>query len=189
MNDFSEISEITSENGLLIIELVRHILEKFPEEMPTCYKHFIANVSKPTSVRGLLQVLSPEPLEYLEQYCKEELNIRTHPAQQQLKCIVSSLPAIWPDLDAMCSLENSEYLPKEAANIMLKILQMRYLNIIFISSQVALFRTDMFVNATKRSNSDFVQWPNPIEEHPTQCYPNLPLWRYPNKYKVKQLFV
>ena len=76
MIDFAEISEMTSSNGLLLIELVRHILEKFPEDMPSCFKHFIANVSKPTSVRGLLQVLSAEPLEYLEQYCKEALNMQ-----------------------------------------------------------------------------------------------------------------
>ena len=133
MIDFAEISDMTSANGLLLIELVRHILEKFPEDMPSCFKHFIANVSKPTSVRGLLQVLSAEPLEYLEQYCKEELNIRTPSAQQQLQCIVSSLPAIWPDLDAMCNLENSEYLPKQVSNILLKLLKIRYLNIIFNS--------------------------------------------------------
>ena len=34
-------------------------------------------------------------------------------------------------------------------------------------------------------NTDYVLCPNPAEEHPTQCYPNLPLWRYPSKYKVR----
>ena len=42
----------------------------------------------------------------------------------------------------------------------------------------------MFANATKRRNADYVMWPNPEVEHPTQCYPSLPLWRYPNEYKV-----
>ena len=45
----------------------------------------------------------------------------------------------------------------------------------------------MFENATKRSNSDYVMWPNPAVEHPTQNYPNLPLWRYPSKYKVNSV--
>ena len=126
MIDFAEVSDLTSANGLLIIELVRHILEKFPEGMPSCYKHFLANISKPTSVRGLLQVLTPEPLVYLEQYCKEELNLRDHRMQKQLQCIATNLPAIWPDLDSICNIENSEYLPKQVSEILLTILRMRY---------------------------------------------------------------
>ena len=126
MVEFAEISDVTSSNGLLLIELVRHILDKFPEEMPSCYKKFLANVSKPTSVRGLFQVLSPEPLNYLELYCKEELNLRIHSSQKQLQCVVSSLPAIWPALDAMCTLENSVYLPKQVSTILLRLLNIRY---------------------------------------------------------------
>ena len=125
MNEFVEISEITSPNGLLLVNLVRHILEKYPEEMPSCYKHFMANVCKPTSVRGLLQVLSAEPLEYLEKFCKKELNLHAHTAQQQLKCIVSSLPALWPDLDTICNLENTEYLPEPVSTILIKMLEIR----------------------------------------------------------------
>lgn len=125
MIDFAEISDMTSSNGLLVVELVRHVLERFPDEMPPCYKHFIGNVCKPTSVRGLLQVLTPEPLQYLEQYCKEELNLRIHSSQQQLHCISVNLPAIWPSLDAMCNLDNSVYLPKDVAAIMIRLLQIR----------------------------------------------------------------
>ena len=44
MNDFLEISEIRSEEGMLLVELVRHILQRNPDEMPRCYKHFIENV-------------------------------------------------------------------------------------------------------------------------------------------------
>ena len=43
MNDFLEISEIRSEEGMLLVELVRHILQRNPDEMPRCYKHFIEN--------------------------------------------------------------------------------------------------------------------------------------------------
>jgi hypothetical protein len=126
MRDFVEISDMTSSNGLLIIDLVRHILEKFPEGMPACYRHFLANVCKPTSVRGLLQVLTPEPLLYLEQFCKEELNLHAHSSQMQLKYLTVSLPAIWPDLDRICNLTNSEFLPKEVSTVILKLLSIRY---------------------------------------------------------------
>ena len=97
MNDFVEISEMSSDNGLLIIDLVRHILEIFPDEMPQFYKKFIANISKLTSVRGLLQVLTPEPLQYLEDFCRQTLNLHLHISQQQLKSVTSNLPALWPD--------------------------------------------------------------------------------------------
>ena len=86
--------------------IARHILETFPEGMPACYRHFLGNVCKPTSVRGLLQVLSSEPLLYLEQFCKEELNLHAHSSQRQLKCVAASLPAVWPDLNRICNLTN-----------------------------------------------------------------------------------
>ena len=133
MLDFAEVSEITSPNGQLLVSLVRHIVEKFPDEMPACYKSFIANVSKPTSVRGLLQVLSPEPLEYLEEYCKEVLDVRSHSSQHQLKVLDSSLPAIWPDLDEVCNIENSVFLPKPVSQIILRLLKIRYISFFFIS--------------------------------------------------------
>ena len=126
MQDFCEVSEITSDNGRLIMDMVRHILQTFHNEMPSSYKHFIANVCKPTSVRGLVQVLTPEPLEFLEQFCKRQLNIRSHMSQRQLKCLVTSLPAVWPHLDGICVLQNSEYLPQEVSNIVLRLLDIRY---------------------------------------------------------------
>ena len=126
MRDFAEISEVTSNNGLLLVAVVRYILGNYPEEMPAPYKHLIANICKPTSVRGLLQVTSPEPLQYPEQFCKEELNLHSHTSQLQLQCVVASLPAIWPDLDRICNLANSEYLPKEVSTVILKLLSIRY---------------------------------------------------------------
>ena len=41
-----------------------------------------------------------------------------------------------------------------------------------------------FKEATKRSNSDYYLWMDAIQEHPTQCYPTLPLWRHPSRYQV-----
>ena len=117
----------------------------------------------------LLQVLSAEPLQYLEQFCRQQLDLHSHGAQRQLQCVATSLPAFWPDLNQICIIENSVFLPAPVANVVLQLLQIRS----------AIFR-----GATKRSNSDFVAWPNPEEEHPTQCYPGLPLWRYPSNYNV-----
>ena len=48
MNDFLEISEVRSEEGILLVKLVRHILQRNPSEIPRCHKHFTGNVSKPT---------------------------------------------------------------------------------------------------------------------------------------------
>ena len=62
MQDFSETAEIRSENGQMIIEVVRHIMENFPEEMPRSYRKFLQNVCSPASVRGLLQVNFSENL-------------------------------------------------------------------------------------------------------------------------------
>ena len=127
---------MNSENGLMIVEIIRHILSNNHEEMPAAYKNLLANKCKPASVRGLLQVLSPEP-----------------------------------DLDKICNIENAVYLPRPVAQVILKLLQIR---------------SDTFSGKTKRNNTDFVRWPAAVE-HPTQCYPSLPLWRYPSNYSVQSV--
>ena len=170
MTDFAEITEMRSENGQMVIELVRHILQNFPDEMPKAYRNFLKNICSPASVRGLLQVLSAEPLQYLEQFSRQHLDLRSVAAQRQLKCVATNLPAVWPDLDQICTLENSVFLPRPVAVIVLKLLEIR---------------SGTFSGATKRTNSDFVDWPNQDVEHPTQCYPGLPLWRFPSNYNVR----
>ena len=125
MRDFAEISEVTSANGLLIVELVRHLLAKYDDRIPACYKNFISNVCKLTSARGLLQVLTPQPLEYLEQFCKKQLNLRLHSSQEKLLCVASNFPALWPDIDSMCNMEKSIFMPKAVSDIVLKMLEIR----------------------------------------------------------------
>ena len=90
-----------------------------------CYRSFIANISKPTSVRGLLPVLSNEPLAFLADYCRRQLNLRDHSEQQKLSAVMSSLPALWPDLDAICNHEKCVFLPIPVSTIVLRILQIR----------------------------------------------------------------
>ena len=127
MQDFVEMANISSTNGLMVIEIVRHILINFPEELPNCYKNIIANICKSTSVRGFLQVLSEEPLEILAEYCKRNLSLRSVGAQYQLNIVKSSLPALWPDLDNICRLEDIEYLPNSISNVLLKLIEIRKL--------------------------------------------------------------
>ena len=64
-------------------------------------------------------MMSPEPLEYLEEFSKEVLDVRSHANQHQLHVLQTNLPAIWPDLDEMCTLENSVFLPREVSTIIL----------------------------------------------------------------------
>ena len=147
------------ENGQIGIKVVCHILQRFQDEMPKPYRSLLKNICSPASVRGLLQVLSPEPLQYLEQFSREQLDLHSLAAQRQLQCVATSLPALWPYLDQICSLENSLFLPRPLAAIILQLLKIR---------------SATFSEAIKRTNSGFVAWPNPDEEHPTHCYPSLP---------------
>ena len=110
-----------------------------------------------------------EPLDHLKEYCREELDARTIENEIKLKGIIKAFPALWPTLDAICNLEHSKFLPRHVSKIVEKILAIRF---------------QTFQDATKRSNSDYFLWSNPLAEHPTQCYPMLPLWRHPSKYKV-----
>ena len=138
--------------------------------MPKPYRSLLKNICSPAS----LQVLSPEPLQYPEQFSREQLDLHSLAAQRQLQCVATSLPALWPYLDQICSLENSLFLPRPLAAIILQLLKIR---------------SATFSEATKRTNSGFVAWPNPDEEHPTQCYPSLPLWRFPSNYNVRSAAV
>ena len=47
-------------------------------------------------------------------------------------------------------------------------------------------RFKTFEDAKVRSNTSYVLWQDPSEEHPTPCYPTLPIWRYPSKYQVSK---
>ena len=68
-------------------------------------------------------------------------------------------------------IENTKFLPKEVSEVVIILLTIR---------------DETFHNASKRSNTDYFLWTDPIREHPTQCYPMLPLWRHPSKYSVSK---
>ena len=169
METFSTSNDITTENGIMIMDLVRYIREKFPEEIPNPYVRFLKNISKNSSARSLVQVNGIEVLEHLSQFCRQELDLRVLSNQDKLKGISEALPAVWPILENICSIEKSKFLPVLVSRIVLRILKIR-------------FETQS--EATVRSNSSYFAWSDPAGEHPTMCYPLLPLWRHPSKYRV-----
>ena len=70
MQGFVEMANISSPNGLMVIEIVCHIIMIFSKELPNCYKNITANICKSTSVQGFLQILSEEAMETLAEYFK-----------------------------------------------------------------------------------------------------------------------
>ena len=95
-------SDITSENGLMVSDLVNYLAEEFPEVPPKQYVKFLSNISKGTSLRGLLQVASSRPLKNLKLYCEEILDIRDVRHITKLREVMSELPAFWSILDSIC---------------------------------------------------------------------------------------
>ena len=169
MEEFSVNRELKTENGLMVRNLVAYLKEKYPDEIPIPFATFLGNISKNSSARSLIQVNKLDVLEYLSEYCKEELDLRIIQNEEKLKAVIKSLPALWPTLDAICSIEKSKFLPREVSRIVLRILKIRH---------------DTFEESTERSNTEYYLWKNAIHEHPTQCYPTLPLWRHPSRYRV-----
>ena len=162
-------SEITTENGHMVADLVTYLADEWPEELPKQYLRFLSNISKGTSVRGLLQVSSGRPLEYLKKYCEENVDIRDASHIDKLRLVMSELPAFWAILDSICLLENRSFLPGHIGRIVLKILEIR---------------KKMFDNAVHREETDYVKWEG--REHETMCYPNLKLFRFPKKVQVNK---
>ena len=157
VDDFLESDVITSENGTLVETLVRRIDENWPDEIPEPYKNLIGNICKISSVPGYLQILTPESLDYLEDFCYQNLNIRSTQNLEKQEIVDREMPALWPNLVAIMNLEKSNYLPADVANIVLKLISIR---------------RNTFVNSAVRSNEDYILWENTEQEHPTQFYPN-----------------
>ena len=165
---FSE--NIETDNGRLISNLVA-ALGLDDEEIPRPYTRFINNISKPTSVRGLIQVTSPAPLQYLKQFCEGSINIKSVEEKFKLQVVLKQLPVLWPMLENICNLERSAVLPPEVCAIVLKLLQIR---------------DQTFRNAAPRTNVVYHEYED--EEQPkTSCYPNNPVVRHPKQYEVNKV--
>ena len=53
--------------------------------------------------------------------------------------------------------------------------------------QLVKIRRDTFLTAATRSDDDYIDWEDPEKEHPTQFYPNWPIFRFPKKYIVRNV--
>ena len=116
LRDFCNSNDIESENGRLLVSLVNALDGANYDIIPDPYKRFIGNICKPTSVRGLIQVTGPEPLEHLKLFCQEHVNIKSIEHKDKLKVVVKQLPVLWPF--AICNLEKSTVLPEEVSSVL-----------------------------------------------------------------------
>ena len=169
LDDFLTEEDLETENGRLIVELICRIAVTWADEIPKEYTRFIGNICKQTSVAGLLQVTSDLPLTYLESFCQESLDIRSVNEVDKLDFLQHQLPAFWPMLTNILDLEGRKYLPPDVCRIVVKIIQIR---------------RNTFRNAAARNDNDYTDWQSPEEEHPTQFYPEFPIFRYPKVYTV-----
>ena len=171
-DEFLESEELSSEHGRMVVTLVERLSCSYQDELPKPYRRFLANISKYSSVAGFLQVLSQQTLEFLAEFCHQQLDIRTAGNSRKLKQVAEELPALWPNIINILDLEKSKFLPEDVSVIILKLIQIR---------------ANTFETAPLRSAEDYVQWDQPGKEHQTQFYPNWPIWRYPKKYKVRNV--
>lgn len=168
-DEFVQSDVLRSENSHILLPLVERIRDNWPDEIPQPYSRFIGNVCKPTSVAGYMQVTHDEPLLHLRAFCEQNLNLRSSANKEKLQLMAKELPAFWPNLMEIMELENSQYLPQEVSQIVLKLLEIR---------------RNTFQNSAQRNDDEYIAWPSPDEEDPTQYYPNWEIFRYPKKYNV-----
>ena len=166
-HEFLDSDVVESPNGQLVKNLIDYIEQKYPGELPSKYKRFIQNICKPTSVRGFIQVTNFTPLDILRSYCNEELDVKNIENIEDLRDLQEEMPVLWPMLDDICTLEGSSFLPREVAEIVIKLLDIR---------------KDTFINAKSRDEVEYIPYDG--QEHPTMCYPNNKLLEHPKKYKV-----
>ena len=95
MDEFLEEEEeqLVTENSRLISDLICRLGRTWLDEIPKEYKRFIANVCKQSSVSGLLQVTSNQPLNYLHLFCQDTLDIRSVEEADKLIFLQQQLPA------------------------------------------------------------------------------------------------
>ena len=162
MDNFINTSEIQSENGKLIQNLIKFIQSKWPLRIPEIFIRFIADIAKSSSVAGLLQVTSNKPLTILKKFCLEEINVRSPSQHENLSILNAQLPTFWPQLIEICELNKSEFLPESVKLIVLRILKIR---------------RNTFKNSPQRYNEDYFPYQKEgiFKEDQTQFYPNHPL--------------
>ena len=168
MDTFISNNQITSNTGKMLQDLVRHINSKWPLRLPKVYQTFITDICKTSSVVGLLQVNSSEPLKYLHQFSKKTLDLRDAENIEQSRILKKALPTFWPQLMSICELESSKFLPDIVGQIVLCL--------IFIWRKI-------FDKSEPRYKEDYIPYDS-SREPPTSCFPNHPVEQYLNRYNV-----
>ena len=105
--------------------MISRLNGKTDPKLPKPYSKLLARVSAPSSVAGLLQPTSSEPLIILEQFCLQQINIRESINASKCKLLTSQLPALWPICVEICETENTLFLPQDVSNIVIKLLEIR----------------------------------------------------------------
>ena len=150
--------------------MVDRVHDKF-NEIPSEYKNFLDDIRKNSPVSGLLQATKKEALDYLKQYCLQQIDLRSPRNIDKLKIVQLELPAIWLRIVDILKLEKEEkYLPA-------------YVSLIII--QLLKIRRSMYKQATKRKDdgSEYFSWDG--ESHPCMFYPNWKIVRWPSNYQIK----
>ena len=156
--------------------LLKTLVDRLDDQyqaVPTEYNQFLDDLRKISSVPGLLQVNSSEPLRYLKKFCISELDLRHPSNMEKLRIVENELPALWSSLLQILTLEKEDkYPPSDVASIVLELIKMR---------------KEVFNNATKRNDdgSDYFYWDDDAEQHPLMFYPNWKVKKYPSNYNIK----
>ena len=171
MSEFIETSVIKSENGKLIQKMVVFILETHGPNLPEEYKSFLCDVSKSSSVAGLMQVRREKPLTILRKICNMQLDITNATNISKLDLLNRELPALWPQLIKIIKLEKYNFLPKPVADVVLCLISIRRAT---------------FEQCPQRFQEDYYPYEQAgiYKEHESMFYPVHPLIRYPKSYVV-----
>ena len=118
--------DIQTANGVMLSQLVRHIDLRFSGELPKEYARLLTNISKPTSVAGLLQCTGPAALKHLGDFANQTLDLRRRSNSNMLNVVQKELPVFWHMLLDILNLEKTNFMNQLLANIVNKLLSIRY---------------------------------------------------------------
>ena len=164
------LSNLVSDNGHLVRNLLIRVHNSFGE-IPVPYEKFIKDLCKGTGVNGLLQCTNNLPLQYLSEFCAEELDLRSPEQSQKVLLLQKELPVLWDFLIQILKIDvTSRWLPRDLASILREMLTIR---------------ESIFDLAPHRNSTQYVDWPDRSKEHPTMHYPNWPIFRYLSNYNIR----
>ena len=97
----------------------------YPDSVPQCYQNFLREVSSNVPCAGIMQVTSKQSISILKNFCKQKLDLRNGEHKSKLDHICSQIPVFWRLLNSICVFEESNFLPKDVATIVLKMIHIR----------------------------------------------------------------